>query len=66
MRPAKRGAKGVTARGHRGAGRSEWSGLECKIHQLQLWPADAIMSLFFYFGPKFEHARSLRPYFAHH
>ena len=46
------------ARGHRGARGSELSGLECKIHQLKLRPADALM-FFFYFGPKFEHLRTL-------
>ena len=46
------------ARGHRGARGSKLSGLERKIHQLKLRPADAIM-FFFYFGPKFEHLRTL-------
>ena len=52
LRPAERGTEGVTVRGHMGgvtvrghmgAWGSELSGLECKIHQLKLWPADAIM-----------------------
>ena len=43
LRPAERGAEGVTVQGHMGAQGSELSGLECKIHQLKLWPADAIM-----------------------
>ena len=46
------------ARGHRGTGGSELSGLECKIHQLKLRPAGAMM-LLFDFGPKFEHPRTL-------
>ena len=46
------------ARGHRGTRGSELSGLECKIHQLKLRPAGAMM-LFFDFGPKFEHPRTL-------
>ena len=46
------------ARGHRGARGSELSGLECKIHQLKLRPVGAMM-LFFDFGPKFEHPRTL-------
>ena len=46
------------ARGHRRTRGSELSGSECKIHQLKLRPADA-MSFFFYFGPKFEHLRTL-------
>ena len=41
-----------------GARGSELSGLECKIHQLKLRPADAMM-FFFDFGPKFEHLRRL-------
>ena len=52
------GAEGVTVRGHRGTRGSELSGLECKIHQLKLRPAAAMM-LFFDFGPKFEHPRTL-------
>ena len=43
LRPAERGAEGVTVRVHMGARGSELSGLECKIHQLKLWPADAMM-----------------------
>ena len=46
------------ARGHRGTRSSELSGLECKLHQLKLRPAGAMM-LFFDFGPKFEHPRTL-------
>ena len=46
------------ARGHKGARGSKLSGLECNIHQLKLRPADAMMFLF-YFGPKFEHLRTL-------
>ena len=46
------------ARGHRGTRGSELLGLECKIHQLKLRPAGAMM-LFFDFGPKFEHPRTL-------
>ena len=46
------------AREHRGTRGSELSGLECKIHQLKLRPAGAMM-LFFDFGPKFEHPRKL-------
>ena len=46
------------ARGHRGTRGFELSGLECKIHQLKLRPAGAMM-LFFDFGPKFEHPRTL-------
>ena len=46
------------ARGHRGTRGSALSGLECKIHQLKLRPAGAMM-LFFDFGPKFEHPRTL-------
>ena len=53
------------ARGHKGTRGSELSGLECKIHQLKLRPAGAMM-LFFDFGPKFEHPRTLSPYIAHH
>ena len=69
-RPAERGGgrKGHCpgARRHRGCQGSELSGLECKIHQLKLRPADAMM-FFFGFGPKFEHLRTLWPYyFAHH
>ena len=43
------GAEGGHCAGARG---SELSGLECKIHQLKLRPADLMM--FFYFGPKFD------------
>ena len=43
LRPAERGAEGVTVWGHMGARGSELSGLECKIHQLKLRPADAMM-----------------------
>ena len=53
------------ARGHRGTRGSELSGLECKIHQLKLRPAGAMM-LFFDFGPKFEYPRTLLPYVAYH
>ena len=35
------------ARGHRGARGSELSGLKCKIHQLKLRPADAMMFFLF-------------------
>ena len=56
--PPRGGAEGVTVRGHRGTRGSELSGLECKIHQLKLRPAGAMM-LFFDFGPKFEHPRTL-------
>ena len=52
------GAERVTVRGHRGTRGSELSGLECKIHQLKLRPAGAMM-LFFDFGSKFEHPRTL-------
>ena len=44
--------------GIQGARGSEFSGLECKIHQLKLRSANAMM-FFFYFGPKFEHLRTL-------
>ena len=43
LRPAESGAEGVTVRGHMGAWGSELSGLECKIHQLKLQLADAMM-----------------------
>ena len=43
LRPAERGAEGVTVRGHMGARGSELSGLECKNYQLKLRPAVAIM-----------------------
>ena len=49
-RPAEReGRRGhcSEARGYRGARGSELSGLECKIHQLKLRPADAMMFFFF-------------------
>ena len=45
-RPAERGGRRghcPGARGHREARGSELSGLECKIHQLKLRPADAMM-----------------------
>ena len=59
-RPPRGGIRGHCpgARGHKGTRGSELSGLECKIHQLKLRPADAMM-LFFDFGPKFEHPRTL-------
>ena len=47
------------ARGHGGARGSELSGLAFKIHQLKLPHAEALMFFFFYFGPKFEHLRTL-------
>ena len=46
LRPAERGTEGVTVRGHMGPRGSELSGLECKIHQLKLRPADAMMFFF--------------------
>ena len=42
-------AEGIAVGGHRGARGSELSGLECKIHQLKLRPADA-MTFFFISG----------------
>ena len=61
IRPAERETRSghcTGARGHTGARGSELSGLECKIYQLKLRPADAMM-FFFYFGPKFGHLRML-------
>ena len=46
LRPAERGAERVTVQGHMGARGSELSGLQCKIHQLKLRPADAMMFFF--------------------
>ena len=43
LRFTERGAEGVTVRGHMGARGSVLSGLECKIYQLKLRPADAMM-----------------------
>ena len=42
-------AERVTVWGHRGARGSELSGLECKIHQLKLRPADAMINATFLF-----------------
>ena len=44
--PPRGGAERVTVRGHRGARGSELSGLECKIYQLKLRPANAMMFFF--------------------
>ena len=60
-RPAERGGRRghcPSVRGHMGARGSELSGLECKIDQFKLRPANAMM-FFFYFGPKFEHLQTL-------
>ena len=62
MYSSMRARRGGSRKGHcpgtQGARGSELSGLECKIHQLKLRPADAMM-LFFDFGPKFGHLRTL-------